>query len=523
MLKIRNLNLGLMDATSYVTKKTFFNEIFFVDDYINLILHDETYFIVGDKGTGKTAYGLYFQNNEIENTLSSIILDISSTGITNFKKMMDNKLLMYSSLKDVWELILYVEITKLLLKHKPFQFSMQCSANQKKLNEALQSYEKLAFNPDMVATIKTQKRGTLIAKFTTIISSSIGKEMSTTENAFHLTITDLRRTFEDCFESLELEKNIILFVDGIDIIPEPFDQESYVHYLVDLINASLNLNQNVFSNLKSKKTNMKVMLLLRPDVFQLTTAIKNWNLKKYDNTVNLNWIPQTEYIQDSRLFKVIDKLLSVQQDDTNTKTTYLNYYFPQECCTSNKQFSFEYLLDYTFLRPRDIIFLLQKMQNTVIEEELDASHFEEHHFNKSYNKYCEYLFEDIKEQVLLKYKNEDFEKLQIFFSFLRKTIFDSREYKRAFNSYCSHIENENAVLPAFASKSSTFLEFLYMLNVIGFKNKNSNEEYKWYFIEKERFTVNQSIKQKNSEYCIHKGLANIIKNESNIGRKRYQK
>ncbi|HFC6395933.1 TPA: fun domain protein [Neisseria polysaccharea] len=62
---INELSFGFPDAENYKRKenKGLFNKIFIKDDYLQKILNPSTSFLIGEKGTGKTAYAVFLSNN----------------------------------------------------------------------------------------------------------------------------------------------------------------------------------------------------------------------------------------------------------------------------------------------------------------------------------------------------------------------------------------------------------------------------------------------------------------------------
>jgi polynucleotide 5'-kinase involved in rRNA processing len=63
------LDFGYSDAENYKLRqnKALFNRVFFRNEPLERLCQDTTYFLVGDKGTGKTAYAVYLANNEFQN------------------------------------------------------------------------------------------------------------------------------------------------------------------------------------------------------------------------------------------------------------------------------------------------------------------------------------------------------------------------------------------------------------------------------------------------------------------------
>ena len=65
MKKIKELYLGFSDAQNYSERrnKEAFNEIFVKNKYLDNLVQPNVYFLIGEKGTGKTAYATYLSNN----------------------------------------------------------------------------------------------------------------------------------------------------------------------------------------------------------------------------------------------------------------------------------------------------------------------------------------------------------------------------------------------------------------------------------------------------------------------------
>lgn len=69
MLSVSDLELGFNDAENYKRKenKDLFSRIFLRNEALEKLCRDEISFLIGEKGTGKTAYAVYFQNQPYRN------------------------------------------------------------------------------------------------------------------------------------------------------------------------------------------------------------------------------------------------------------------------------------------------------------------------------------------------------------------------------------------------------------------------------------------------------------------------
>lgn len=89
MLKnINELKLGFSDAQNYMQRgnKAILSNVFVKNSYLDDLLESSVYFLIGEKGTGKTAYAAYLSNNEYKNE-RSFLKYISGTDYEKFYEL----------------------------------------------------------------------------------------------------------------------------------------------------------------------------------------------------------------------------------------------------------------------------------------------------------------------------------------------------------------------------------------------------------------------------------------------------
>ena len=115
MKNFHDLNLGYVDAENYLKRenKDLFNKFFYKDSRLDEILFPSTYFLIGEKGTGKTAYAVFLSNNEYKET-RSVLKYIRETDYIKFLEMKKHKALSFSDYSYVWKVILCLLVLKTL-------------------------------------------------------------------------------------------------------------------------------------------------------------------------------------------------------------------------------------------------------------------------------------------------------------------------------------------------------------------------------------------------------------------------
>ena len=76
MKAFQDINLGYSDAINYKNNRRYkdlFSRVFVKDEKLERLMQEDTYYLIGDKGTGKTAYSVFLENNEYENTQTRVI------------------------------------------------------------------------------------------------------------------------------------------------------------------------------------------------------------------------------------------------------------------------------------------------------------------------------------------------------------------------------------------------------------------------------------------------------------------
>jgi len=527
MKSIADLNLGFNDAVNYQRRenKQLFNSIFVKNYYLEDLLQPNVFFLIGEKGTGKTAYSVYLANNEYKENVSELKY-ISETDYQKFVTLKKNKQLELSDYDHIWKVIILMllasSVKKEELDHYPFSKSGKINA----LMDAVHSYYMNAFSPEIISVLNlienSKEAAELITKFL-----KIGGEESITSNfqesKFQVNLLYIQKQFESAISQIKIKNNHLLFIDGIDIRPGIIPYDEYLDCIKGLANAVWSLNNNFFSNIKDSKGRFRVVLLLRPDIFN-SIGLQNQTNKIRDNSVFLDWRTTYPNYRSSYLFKLIDRMLSAQQTDNMEVGDAWDYYFPWTSSSTSPERecdpSFIKFLRLSYSRPRDIVTMVQ-----VLQEEYKAKFssskevFTEKLFdsNEFQNKYSEYLMGGIKDQLSFYYNNADYNMFLKFFTFLEgKHEFSYEEYIKAYNIFTDFVLNNHTDIPEFIETQDTFLQFLFDTNILCYIEELDREPFfRWCYRERSPSNISPKVKS-GEKYRIHYGLHKAL----NVGAKR---
>jgi len=519
MKPIRELNLGFGDAENYRRRenKDLFNTIFVKNEFLDKLLDLSSYFLIGEKGTGKTAYSVFLNNNEYKETISHLKY-LRETDYQKFVTLKTEKHLQLSDYASIWKVIILLLLAKSIsteeINNNPFARNRRIKA----ILQAIDDYYRNAFAPEILYALKwiedTKVAAELITKYLKVTGEG-GGSSTVEESRFQVNLLYVQHQLETALSSIKLRRNHILFVDGIDIRPGTIPYTDYLDCVKGLANAVWSINNDFFSAIKDSPGRFRTVLLVRPDIFN-SIGLQNLTNKVRDNSVFLDWRTTYPYYRNSKIFELSDRLLSSQQLDKDTFPlgSAWDYYFPWKLTSSNfdRDFdpSFIAFLRASYSRPRDIVTMVSLLHeefitnNRPLDSVFPQEDFQSHEFQ---NKYSEYLMGGIKDQLAFYYDAEDYAMFLHFFNFLDGMAeFDYQTYGKAYDSFTDYVLNKHDDIPEFVETSEGFLQFLYDTNILCYIEDTKSEPlFRWCY--RERSPSNISPKAKPGlRYRIHYGL-----------------
>ncbi|WP_349970949.1 P-loop ATPase, Sll1717 family [Pseudomonas caspiana] len=519
MLKqIRDLNLGFNDAINYRRRenKTAFNQIFIKNDKLDELMDLSTYFLIGDKGTGKTAYAVWLTNNEYKNTRSTLNY-IGETEYQKFVTLKKEKNLNLSDYTNIWKVIILLLISRHVYETEGKETLINKYIKFRAVNKAIDDYYDGAFSPEIMNAIEfvhdSSVTASLLSEYSSLEGVSAVKK-TFTENKYQTNLLYIQRKFEDALRSLKLEKNHTVFIDGVDLRPSGIDYGDYLECVKGLGNAVWSINNEFFSTINDSRGRLKVTILLRPDIFH-AIGLQNANNRIRDNSALLDWrIPYNRFEQ-SELYKLPNRLLSIGQSKELEKDSHWENYFPYTVTVQGKvEHSFISFLRFSYFRPRDIVTMLNILKELHIESGNKRNYFIEEDFRDPHfrRRYSEYLLGEVKDHLSFYYSEKDYQLFLKFFEFLRGDYaFSMDEFTACFKRYLQFVDQHAEARPAFLDNEVEFLQFLYEMNIISCIQEADNGQkfFFWCFKDRSVSNINPRVKT-NCRYEIFYGLGKAL-------------
>ena len=492
-----------------------FEKIFLVDEIIDEICKPDKYFLVGEKGSGKTAYSVYMSKKCCNNCFGSISL-VENTLYHRFINMKSQKALEISSYKDIWINLIYLILAENI--RKEYGDEIFGSIKYKQLSKAISSFYSDAFKPEFINAFEfidnsTASINTMIEQGVYSVGAKNQKASSQKyiEQSYQVSLLKIRDGFEKAFQQLKLKRTTILFVDGIDARPRDIDNAQYFDCLTGLVNAVLEMNQSFL-----KERNIKIMLLVRPDILY-KMPVHNMNQKLRNNSVLLNWVTTYKKYVESKLFRIADDYFMKQQDKEYELGVCWNNYFPYQI-PDKRRFSrgkdnpFIEFLRYSLYKPRDILTMLNEMVDAT-----DGKSFTHDDFDDMLSNYSTYLKGELKDYMLIYMDDSDYSNFILFFDYFQGCKqFDYKTFEEKHLVYVKYLKELGRKVPPYMETASEALQLLYDTNIICYKtvekNANGDKLTKMFWSYKERNYANiQPEVKKNGYYAFHLAYARAFR------------
>lgn len=483
------------------------------NQYLDELLNHNVYFLIGEKGTGKIAYATYLGNNNYKNTKAAVAF-LSSTDYEKFYALKKNNNLELTDYAGIWRVILLLLLSK-QVKKDDIVLPWLNRSNFQQLIDVIDEYYMHAFSPEIANVMRIMDESKIFAELFAKHFKINDMETSRTEfseTRFQHNLYYIEKHFKEVFEKLKLNKDIVLFVDGIDIRPDNIPYEDYITCIRGLVNAVWYLNTVLFSSIRDSRGRFRIVLLLRPDIFN-SLNLQNAANKLMDNSVFLDWYTTYQDYKNSFLYKVAQRLLSYRQQP---RKDIFEDYFPWKMATTSPDrdydSAFMEFLKISLSRPRDVLVIMQLLQKIMRkngcgeEKAFDRNIFAGDEFQ---NRYSEYFVSSLKDQLSFYYSSENFENFLNFFNYFKEARFEYADYLGHYEAYLADLRKNGEQVPGFFEDGKKLLQLLYSCNVIAAVEVNENGKTFFHFSYREKDSSNINPKVPtgdNVSYRFHYGL-----------------
>jgi hypothetical protein len=292
MKPLSDVDLGFSDAENYKRrqKKSLFGRVFFRNKALDRLCEDTTCFLVGEKGTGKTAYAVFLANSEYKD-ISGALCYLRETEYQKFLELKKRDHLQLSDFTSIWRTILLLLLAKKISTDEPSGSLFFRRKSFTLIQNAIDEYYQNAFSPEILVALQVTDETKLFADIISKHFKAGGEEKETIafeSKRFQANLIYIEDKLRKALSAVKTTKRHTLFIDGIDIRPESIPYGDYRECIAGLANAVWSLNNDFLCQLKDPGGQSRIVLLVRPDILE-SLGLQNTNTKIRDNAVVLDW------------------------------------------------------------------------------------------------------------------------------------------------------------------------------------------------------------------------------------------
>jgi hypothetical protein len=513
---IKNLREPYNDAINYQSRayKDFFQRLFLKTEEMEQCLAPSIYFLMGEKGTGKTAYAVYLENNDIKGHRCKLTT-MTETQYKRFIELKKQGKLSYSDYANIWRsMLLFITGRMLVEKSKtPLHF---ITGKFSKIEKEIASWSKNALNPEIESAFEAINTEALSMKLKSDQLGEAGgehrKQNTDKSSVLKHHLLETENSFKEVISSLKLSEGHVLFIDGIDFRPESISYSEYIECIKGLGEAVWQLNTDYFNRIRDSKGRIKIVLLIRPDVFHALN-LYNSNSRLQDNCVFLDWKTTEREYESSKLLEVSGKYFSSQQDFESTPMSAWEHYF---FVPNSPGHVFRKLLKNSFQKPRDILTFIKIVQKYYVKQSKGS----QAQFSPNIvaepaitREYSDYLLGEVKNYSAFYMRQEDFNKYIKFFQYLNgRGRFTMTDFSKAFESFKAWADGEQFYATEYLRDADSLLQFLYDVNVVGYSESeidHGDTFFHWSYRERSANNIAPQVKSTGTLMLnpgIHKAL-----------------
>lgn len=325
---------------------------FFVIPEIEAIENADKCYVIGRKGTGKTAISEYLSNKS-SHDIFSCKLSFKNFPFNDLYALEDNSYTHPNTYITLWKYIIYSSIARLMILNQ-------------NIDSTIRSKLESIYSPDIGSSLpKNITRWTTRNIGFSVLATGVSIGHSTTTRPSDASWTDRIDVLEQLIATyLDESKYFVLFDELDEDYREVQDKEATTRYtslLIGLFKAA----QDIRSKFTQNNTGILPVIFLRDDIYAL--LMDSDKTKWSDFSINLSWdVNKIKLLLAFRISRAFNATSPPLEFDAAWKTIVS----PRYIGIRAKRDSFDFVALHTLSRPRDYIQYLKSAATIAMTNEL---------------------------------------------------------------------------------------------------------------------------------------------------------
>lgn len=344
------------------------DQYFLDNNYWNRITDEKTFFVIGRKGTGKSS--IYRMIKELSLDKGYIIIN-KDFGDFPFEKLLqldDEDFAKPNQYQTIWENLVLNIFAKSIT-----DYPVPYDDNNEYFKE-LNNYAKTCLGNiiEMHKEVVTQTTKTALGLHSKLLDGSHEVEKALSVGSGENNISMINATLEaliiNYFLTCSEDRKIIIQFDRLDDNYNQYQSlEQYYHAIISLFKVAYHLNQEF----RAKKIkNAKIVLYLRSDILKELGKRDAESARWDDFSITINWaIVNRDDWENAKLLQMINKRITATLKDDHINFETIFDTTDINLCKRNgvQKDVFQYIVERTMHRPRDVIQFCKYIQKEVRE------------------------------------------------------------------------------------------------------------------------------------------------------------
>lgn len=414
------------------------NDYFIDIEFKQSILNEPKYFVIGRKGTGKSALYNWIEKNQVSDGYMVSNKSFNDFPFEKLLQLSDDSFSKPNQYQSIWKNIILNEYASLL-----------CNDQSNPIDNALvelRNYIEYVFGTDLIdlhkaVTRKSEKSDQGISIKGVFKQHSDCKEIEYYDECKNLTVVNERlvRVILDYMTRHETKTYIVQFDQLDDNYTNYVDNVNYMQCIISLFKTIYQLNQTF----RSKSINIKTVAYLRSDIFNKFNRHDPESARWDQYVLKLNWsiINKNDWY-DSNLLKLINARIKNSIPGLDTQSpfhTIFNKHKLHVRIGANREGDiFKYIIHRTFQRPRDLIQFCIKIQ----EECKSSGILAQESIKNAEKEYSLWLLGEVENEIAPLIK--DTESLYELLRLLGRGVYSVSHFKEKYNKYQSAFDDYDA-------------------------------------------------------------------------------
>lgn len=372
---------------------------YFIDaQYKDLLLKGNKYFVLGRKGTGKSALYNWIYRNQGEDGILVSNKSFNDFPFERLLELSDDTFSKPNQYQSIWKHIVLSELAKMIVTDEnnvPDDDWME-----------LKEYIQFFFGRNIVelhkeVTKRVQKNQTTLSYNNLVEIGSAKSNEITLANGYG-NITSINNRLKVVIENYLKRHTTIPYFIQFDQLDDNYtvytDRKEFLQCLISLFKSAHQINQEFFS----VDIPVKIIVYLRTDIFNQFNRYDTDSAKWSSCILKLNWaIINKDDWEDSNLMKLVNARIRNSLPDLKSSNPFASLFgnIKMRVYESERKFHtedvFRYLIHRTLQRPRDLIQFCINIQ----EESISSNKLDYHTIVNAEKEYSLWLLSEIENEI----------------------------------------------------------------------------------------------------------------------------